>query len=70
MVLVTRDRDFGNPLLPTKVKEGIIILKLHNYTPSKLKGKDSENFLQNIEEKKIKKSLIIVEKARYRIREY
>lgn len=66
---MTRDRDFGNPLLSTKVREGVIILKLHNYSPSKLRKRLRE-FLQNIEEKEIKNSLIIVEKARYRIREY
>jgi predicted nuclease of predicted toxin-antitoxin system len=68
-VVVTRDSDFGNPLLSTKVDSGLIILKLHNYSPNKLKGRISV-FLNKIDKEEIKDSLIVVEKSKYRISKY
>jgi predicted nuclease of predicted toxin-antitoxin system len=68
-IVVTRDRDFGNPLLPTKVEHGAVILKLHNYSPKELKARVSD-FLQNIEFEELDRSLVIVEESRYRISDY
>ncbi|MFT4867542.1 MAG: putative nuclease of putative toxin-antitoxin system [Candidatus Nanohaloarchaea archaeon] len=68
-IVVTRDRDFGNPLLPTKVDQGAVILKLHNYSPKELKLRISY-FLEKIEFEELEKSLVIVEESRYRISEY
>ena len=67
-VLVTRDRDFGNPLLDNIVEEGVIILELHNYAPKK-QNKRIADFLENFKEEEIEKGLILLEESRYRIRE-
>ena len=66
-VLITRDRDFGNPLLPQTIQAGVVILKLHNYSPGDLRARLTE-FLKNVELSEIRHSVVVVENSRYRIR--
>lgn len=67
-VLITRDRDFGNPRLPQTIQAGVVILKLHNYSPNDLRTRLAE-LLKNIELSEIKQSIVVVENGRYRVRE-
>ncbi|MBU1501704.1 MAG: DUF5615 family PIN-like protein [Nanoarchaeota archaeon] len=69
MILVTRDVGFGNIIdYPIESHKGVIVLRLPFYFNSVQINKTLLNFLESIEEKEIKNSLIILDIKKYRIR--
>ena len=66
--LVTEDMDFGNIILyPPKLHQGVILLRLRHNLEEKIHG-ILANLLKELKPKDFKKTLIIVDADKYRLR--
>lgn len=71
-MIITLDLDFGQIYYFSKISEvGIIVLRLHSPTVEHI-NQILENFLKDIDldDKKLSKSLIIVDEKKFRVRRF